>query len=109
VRGFTEAMRRELADTNISVRLFAPRTIKTSMNDGNVMAMNDALGNHSDSVEQVAKQFVSFFQHRQRSEQFLGWPERFFGWLNSINSRWVEQGIAAKLPIIQRYWSVEKI
>ncbi|THK41227.1 SDR family oxidoreductase [Methylophaga sp. SB9B] len=109
LRGFTEALRRELADTNITVRLFAPRTIKTAMNDANVMAMNDALGNHSDSVEQVAKQFVSFFQHPQRSEQFLGWPERFFGWLNSINSRWVDQGIAAKLPIIQRYWSGEKI
>lgn len=105
LRGFTEAMRRELADTTITVRLFAPRTISTAMNDDNVTAMNKALGNQSDSVESVANQFVDFFQQTQRSEQFLGWPERFFGWLNSINSRWIDQGLAKKLPLIQRYWT----
>ena len=105
LRGFTEAMRRELADTPITVRLFAPRTITTAMNDDNVTAMNKALGNHSDSVENVASQFVDFYQKTQRSEQFLGWPERLFGWLNSINSRWVDQGLAKKLPLIQRYWT----
>jgi short-subunit dehydrogenase len=98
-------MRRELADTPITVRLFAPRTITTAMNDDNVTAMNKALGNHSDSVENVASQFVDFYQKTQRSEQFLGWPERLFGWLNSINSRWVDQGLAKKLPLIQRYWT----
>lgn len=105
LRGFTEAMRRELADTSITVRLFAPRTISTAMNDDNVTAMNKALGNHSDSVESVANQFIDFFQQAQRSEQFLGWPERFFGWLNSINSRWIDQGLIKKLPVIQRYWT----
>jgi short-subunit dehydrogenase len=105
LRGFTEAMRRELADTPITVRLFAPRTISTAMNDDNVTAMNKALRNHSDSVETVANQFIDFFQQSHRSEQFLGWPERFFGWLNSINSRWIDQGLAKKLPVIQRYWT----
>ena len=105
LRGFTEAMRRELADTPITVRLFAPRTITTAMNDDNVTAMNKALGNHSDSVENVANQFIDFYQKTQLSEQFLGWPERLFGWLNSINSRWVDQGLAKKLPVIQRYWT----
>lgn len=105
LRGFTEAMRRELADTTITVRLFAPRTISTTMNDNNVTAMNKALGNQSDSVESVASQFVGFFQKNHRSEQFLGWPERFFGWLNAINSRWIDQGLAKKLPLIQRYWT----
>lgn len=105
LRGFTEAMRRELADTTITVRLFAPRTISTAMNDDNVTAMNKALGNQSDSVESVANQFVEFFQQTHRSEQFLGWPERLFGWLNAINSRWIDQGLAKKLPVIQRYWT----
>jgi len=105
LRGFTEAMRRELADTRISVRLFAPRTITTAMNNDNVTAMNKALRNHSDSVETVANQFIDFFQQSHRSEQFLGWQERFFGWLNSINSRWIDQGLAKKLPVIQRYWT----
>ena len=105
LRGFTEAMRRELADTTIKVRLFAPRTISTAMNDANVTAMNKALGNHSDKVETVAQQFIDFFQQTHRNEQFLGWPERFFGWLNSINSHWVDQGLAKKLPVIQRYWT----
>lgn len=105
LRGFTEAMRRELADTTITVRLFAPRTISTSMNGDNVTAMNKALGNQSDRVESVANQFIEFFQQTHRSEQFLGWPERFFGCLNSINSRWIDQGLAKKLPVIQRYWT----
>lgn len=105
LRGFTEAMRRELADTTITVRLFAPRTISTAMNDDNVTAMNKALGNQSDNVESVANQFIEFFQQTHLSEQFLGWPERFFGCLNSINSRWIDQGLAKKLPVIQRYWT----
>lgn len=105
LRGFTEAMRRELADTTITVRLFAPRTISTAMNNDNVTAMNKALGNHSDNAETVAHQFIEFFQQTQRSEQFLGWPERFFGWLNAMNSRWIDRGLAKKLPMIQRFWT----
>ncbi|MCK7524275.1 MAG: hypothetical protein MZV64_44895 [Ignavibacteriales bacterium] len=44
MRGFTEALRRELADTNVSVRYVAPRATRTGINTSAVERMNDGAG-----------------------------------------------------------------
>ena len=54
LRGFTEALRRELADTRVRVHYLAPRSTRTGMNASAVARMNAELGVTMDPPELVA-------------------------------------------------------
>ena len=54
LRGFSEALRRELADTRVSVLYVAPRATRTSMNSPAAQALNDALKTNVDDPQTVA-------------------------------------------------------
>ena len=102
IRGFTEALRRELLDTSISVRYFAPRATKTAINNDDVVSMNNELGTKMDAADHVAKQLVSFLKE-STSNKFLGFPENLFIRINSILPGIVDKSIYKQLPIIKRY------
>jgi len=102
IRGFSEALRRELLDTAVSVRYFAPRATKTAINNNSVVAMNTALGTKMDSAEYVAQQLVAFIKTKN-ANKFLGWPEKLFVRINSVLPAVVEKSIFKQLPIIKRY------
>ncbi|PHS69045.1 MAG: short chain dehydrogenase [Methylophaga sp.] len=102
IRGFTEALRRELADTAVSVSYFAPRATNTAINNESVIAMNRELGTQMDNPEQVAKQFIRFINSSQ-SHYYLGWPEKLFVRINSVLPSIVDKSILKQLPIIKRY------
>jgi short-subunit dehydrogenase len=102
LRGFSEALNRELSDTPISIRYFAPRTTQTAFNTEQVIDMNKALGNGMDSPEQVAEAFIAFLGH-SRHRAFLGWPEKLFVRLNGLLPTLIDQAIAKKLNVIKRY------
>lgn len=102
IRGFTEALRRELMDTEISIRYFAPRATNTAINTDKVVAMNNELSTKMDSAEQVAIKLVAFLKTDKASE-YLGWPEKLFVIINSVLPSMVEKSLLNKLPIIKRY------
>jgi short-subunit dehydrogenase len=102
IRGFTEALRRELMDTKIAVRYFAPRATITAINTDKVVAMNNALGTKMDSAEQVAIELVSFLK-ADKFSMFLGWPEKLFIRINSVLPSMVDKSLIKKLSIIKRY------
>ncbi|MBL1320883.1 MAG: SDR family oxidoreductase [Methylophaga sp.] len=102
IKGFSEALSRELADTSVSVSYFAPRATKTAINSVQVEKMNDELGTKMDSPEQVASAFVDFLKKRQ-SRFYMGWPEKLFVRINSILPSIVDKSIIKQLPIIKRY------
>lgn len=102
LRGFSEALRRELADTNVRVLYFAPRATRTAMNAPSVVAMNDELGVAMDDPEKVAAELLQAIRHEQE-ERYLGWPERLFVRLNGLLPRVVDQALRKQLPIIQRF------
>ncbi len=102
IRGFTEALRRELMDTKIAVRYFAPRATITAINTDKVVAMNNALGTKMDSAELVAIELVSFLK-ADKFSMFLGWPEKLFVRINSVLPSIVDKSLIKKLPIIKRY------
>lgn len=102
VRGFSEALRRELADTHVRVLYFAPRATRTAMNAPSVVAMNDELGVAMDDPAQVAEQLLDAIG-REQEERHLGWPERLFVRLNGLLPRVVDQALRKQLPIIQRF------
>lgn len=102
LRGFTEALRREYADTPLQVLYVAPRATDTAMNSAQVRQMNAELGTATDSPQQVARQIVDALQHERRV-RYLGWPERLFVRLNALFPALVDRALRKQLPIIRRY------
>ena len=58
LRGFSQALRRELSDSAVVAIHLAPRAIDTPMNSPEVKALNLELRNSSDSPEAVARQVL---------------------------------------------------
>jgi len=104
LRGFSEALRRELTDTNVRVHYFAPRATRTAFNTDSVNEMNDALGNASDKPEEVARCIVRALK-ADKLEYVIGWPEKFFARLNALLPRLVDRAVAPKLATIRGFAS----
>ena len=102
LRGFTEALRRELADTGIRVFYLAPRATATSLNSDAVTALNNALGNKTDSPEQVANELVSLVSSNQH-QRYMGWPEKLFVRLNALFPGLVHSALIKKIPVIRQF------
>jgi short-subunit dehydrogenase len=102
LRGFSEALRRELADTHVRVHYFAPRATRTAFNSDLVSDMNDALGNASDDPNDVARSIVRALRADQ-VECVIGWPEKFFARLNALLPRIVDAALRQKLPTIRDF------
>lgn len=102
IRGFSEALRRELADSHVGVLYVAPRATQTAMNSPEVVAMNAELRVAMDAPLNVARQIVRAIR-TEREESYLGWPEKLFVRLNSVWPRMVDQALRKQLPVIQRF------
>lgn len=102
LRGFTEALRRELADSSISVMYLAPRATNTAMNSDAVVAMNQELGHAVDDCDTVAKELMKLLQ-KPAGTRFIGWPERFFIKLNGLFPAIVDRALRKQRPAIRRH------
>ncbi|WP_049630425.1 SDR family oxidoreductase [Cellvibrio sp. pealriver] len=103
LRGFSEALRRELGDSNIQVAHLAPRATNTSLNSDAVCAMNRELGNAMDEPDIVAAQVEIMLSAKRMRDRNVGWPERLFLRINSIVPRIIDNALRGQLPIIRRY------
>ncbi|HKX94481.1 MAG TPA: SDR family oxidoreductase [Methylibium sp.] len=81
LRGFSEALRRELADTSVKVQYLGPRVTATGFNSAEVEAYNRATRTAADRPEAVAQALVALLESG-RAERFLGFPEKFAVRLN---------------------------
>ena len=102
LRGFSEAMNRELGDTNVKVRYFAPRAAKTAFNDDKTVQMNKALGNAMDEPKEVAKKFLKFL-FQSKFQKKIGLKESFFVFVNQLFPSIPSKAIIKQLPIIKKY------
>ena len=102
LRGFTEALRRELADTPVQVIYVAPRATATAMNPEPVTALNRALGNTMDTPERVAREILRAMARGDR-RRFLGWPEKLFVVVNGVLPCLVDRALLKRLPVIRRF------
>lgn len=102
LRGFTESLRRELADTPVQVVYVAPRATATAMNPEAVNKLNQALGNTMDPPEKVASAILRAMETDQW-RRFLGWPERLFVVINGILPKMVDKAMLKQLPVIRRF------
>lgn len=102
LRGFTEALHRELADSTIKVAYLAPRATRTDLNSNSVTALNEALGNSTDSPQQVAAELIAILGGK-RKQRFMGWPENLFVRVNGLFPSIVDSALVKKLPIIRHH------
>lgn len=75
LRGFAQALRRELADSPVKVQYLGPRSTRTAFNSADVDAYNRATGTAMDSAASVAAALVRMLED-ESPERFLGFPER---------------------------------
>lgn len=83
LRGFSEALRRELGDSPVRVQYLGPRSTQTAFNDRRVDAYNRATGTRSDAPERVAVAAVRLLQSGA-AERFIGFPEQLAVRLNGL-------------------------
>ena len=102
LRGFSQALRRELADSSVEVIHVAPRAITTALNSDAVNALNREMGSQADSPEAAARQIVAALRGG-RGESHFGFPERLFAWINGCAPAVIDQALKAKLAIVKRH------
>jgi len=102
LRGFSEALRRELADSTVRVLYLAPRATRTDMNSAAVNDMNRALGVAMDTPEVVATSLVEALKSGGKN-RFIGWPEKLFVRLNGLVPGLVDRAMLGRLPVIRRF------
>ena len=103
LRGFTEALQRELADRDIAIHYLAPRAVATDINSEAVVAMNAELGNAVDKPAVVAEAVQALLTQRRSQSRYLGWPERLFVRLNALLPNLVAGSLRKQLPRILYY------
>lgn len=102
LRGFTQALRRELADSAVDVRHFVPRATRTAINSDTVNAMNRELKTTEDAPERVANEFARFLDGTAW-ETTVGAKEAFFAFVNRLLPAMPDKAIQGQLAIIRKY------
>ncbi|HUX31292.1 MAG TPA: SDR family oxidoreductase [Thiobacillus sp.] len=102
MRGFSEALRRELVDTQVGVTYVSPRATKTPLNDDVTTRMLEETKTSMDAPEYVAAQIVQAIE-RDCKEHFIGQPESFFARLNGMFPRLVDGGLLKNTRIARKY------
>ena len=93
VRGFSEALRREVADHGIDVTYIAPRAVKTPINTELVMELARRINMNMDEPEWVAGRIARAIIKRKK-DVYLGFPEKLFVRINALLPRLVDRALA---------------
>jgi len=102
LRGFSEALRRELADTAVKVTYIAPRAVKTPMNSDAVMKMGEATKMNMDEPEDVVNKIIAAINNN-RKDIYFGFPEALFVRVNVLFPRLVDKALAAQNRIARTF------
>jgi short-subunit dehydrogenase len=102
LRGFSEALRRELADTSVQVYYLAPRATKTDMNSAAVVQLNKELGNAMDDPQVVVDHVLRMLTGHAGGDYFVGWPEKLFVRINGLLPTLVDKALGKQLATIKR-------
>ena len=92
LRGFSEALRRELDGTGVMVSCIAPRAVRTAFNSDSMTQMCDHSKTKMDSPSEVAKDIVNAIK-LDTKEKYLGFPEKIFVRINSLFPRLIDKAL----------------
>ena len=93
LRAFSEALRRELVDTDIAVTYIAPRAVRTGMITPAIRQFAEISGMRFDDPHAVSMRIISAIKHREK-DVCIGLPERLFMRLNALWPRVVDRALA---------------
>lgn len=102
MRGFSEALRRELADSKVGITYVSPRAAKTPLNDELTTQMLIETRTNMDEPDYVAREIVQAIESEAK-EYFIGQPESFFARLNGVFPRLVDGGLLKNTRIARKY------
>ena len=100
MRGFSEALRRELEVEGINITYVAPRAVRTSLNSPTVYRMADVVKMKMDEPAAVARRIVSAIE-QDKKDVYLGWPEKLFVRINALLPRIVDSALKAQNTIMR--------
>jgi len=102
LRGFSQALRRELANSPITVTYVSPRAVKTPFNPKAVHTMAARGMMHMDEASWVAARIVKAIE-KDRDEVYLGFPESLFARINGILPRLIDRSLKKSLPSLSAF------
>ncbi|QKE42003.1 MAG: SDR family oxidoreductase [Ferrovum myxofaciens] len=102
LRGFSEALRRELDGTGVGVAYVAPRYVTPLIHTGAIHRMSKALKVPMDTPEQVAQKIIHAVT-RNRHEYFIGFPESLIARINGIHPALVDGYVRKQLSVIRDF------
>jgi len=94
LRGFSQALRRELAGTGVVVTHISPRAVRTAFNSAQVEALAAATNMTMDDPDRTAARIVEAVVARRRDVD-IGFPEGVYVRLNALFPRLVDRALAA--------------
>lgn len=89
LRGFSEALRREVRGSAVRVQYLGPRSTRTGFNSADVEAYNQATGTAVDTPETVALALLDLLES-EAAERFLGFPEKLAVRINGLAPEWLD-------------------
>lgn len=104
LRGFSEALRRELVGSGVGVTYVAPRFTRTGFNRSVVARMADVLKMSQDEPESVAASVIASIE-RDEHDRYLGWPEKLFVRINSLLPRLVDSSLMKQVDLMRPFAS----
>ncbi len=102
LRGYSQALRRELAGQGVGVTYVAPRALRTPFNPPVVHEMAASGLMHMDEPEPIAQAIVRALE-KERKECYFGTPERFFARINAVFPAVLDRALAKQTAILSRY------
>jgi short-subunit dehydrogenase len=94
LRGFSQALRRELSGTGIDVTYVAPRAVRTALNTPAVLEFARLTHMNMDEPDLIADRIVAAIRARRR-DVYFGFPEALFVRLNALFPGLVDRALAA--------------
>ena len=99
LRGFSQALRRELAGTGVGVTYVSPRAVRTPFNPPAVHRMAGLGMMHMDDPQWVVEKIVHAIE-KEKDEAYLGFPESLFARVNAVLPGVVGRAIIKQVPAL---------
>jgi short-subunit dehydrogenase len=92
IRALSDALRRELEDTGISVVHIAPRAVKTPLNNAQVMELAAKTKMKMDAPDVVVSAIIAAME-ANKPHTVIGFPEKLFVRLHGLSPTMIDGGV----------------
>ena len=103
IKGFSDALARELADSSVRVQYLSPRAVGTGMNGEAASALNVELGNAVDKPSEVAEIIARQISNGDSRVQ-IGFVESLQVRLNVLSPGIIDSALAKQLRQIKKHF-----